>query len=1001
MASAASTDVEASAVAGPPVNNGAPTFQDAISRLQTYWANQGCAVYLPHNTEVGAGTMNPATFLRALGPEPWNVCYPEPSIRPDDSRYGDNPNRVQRHTQFQVILKPDPGNAQELYLGSLEALGIDTRAHDVRFVEDNWESPVLGAWGLGWEVWLDGMEVTQFTYFQQAGSQTLPKVAVEITYGLERIIMNLQNVKHFKDIRYTDALTYGELFMQNEYEMSCFNMDEADVEEHKTRFDLFDKEAKRMLAKRLPVPAYDQLLKSSHAFNVLDARGAVGVTERAALFARMRQLARSCAGLWLDRREELGYPLGVVPDYQVPQPLSGGSPPEGPATFVFEIGTEELPAADVSSAQEQVATAVPLLLAAARLDHGDIHVGATARRVSVVVQQLAPRQHAREDKIRGPPATVAFDADGEPTKAALGFCKKNGIDMANVTREADKKGTEYLYAVVREEGKCAAEVLAAELPALVAKLSFPRSMRWQTEAAFSRPVRWLLAVHGEQLVPVVALGVASSNVTRLLRNALTTEAKIEHADDYAGVLEGATIVTDMQARRAMVLQQAKEAAAAVDGCIPESSQGELLDEITNLVEAPSPVLGTFQPSFLSLPREVLVMVMRKHQRYFPVESASGELMPYFVTVANGAIHPPTVKEGNEAVLQARYEDAKFFYNLDLQKPLADLRPALAGITFETKLGNMLDKSDRTEKLVAPLGALIGCSEDDTAIAKEAAHVARADLASSLVMEFTSLAGVMGKHYAQKEGRSEEVAEAIWEAVLPRSAEDSVPQSPAGQLISMADRLDSLVGLFAVGCAPSAGADPYGLRRVTYGFLQTAVQNNIRMDLPLALKAAAEVQPVEVTEAVLAEAEAFVLRRLEQLLVDAGNSVEAVRAVVSERGSDPALVASTVVALNAELGGARLAKVMTALARPTRLMRGKEGAGAFAELNLDIMLKEEKALYEAYKVGLCLSNLGNVFLCYRCVTRWLDLTATVCASGHQESFHCFNGVDVQCNNMLLQ
>lgn len=243
----------------------APSFQEAIFRLQQFWSSRGCVVWLPHNTEVrapcstmcqedtcshlnsspapqvGAGTMNPATFLRVLGPEPWNVSYPEPSVRPDDSRYGLNPNRVQRHTQFQVILKPDPGNPQELYLQSLEALGIDTRAHDVRFVEDNWESPALGAWGLGWEVWLDGMEVTQFTYFQQCGSQALEVPAVEITYGLERILMALQGVDHFKDIRFADGVTYGELFMQNEYEMSVYNLEAATTGGLRQHFALFEK----------------------------------------------------------------------------------------------------------------------------------------------------------------------------------------------------------------------------------------------------------------------------------------------------------------------------------------------------------------------------------------------------------------------------------------------------------------------------------------------------------------------------------------------------------------------------------------------------------------------------------------------------------------------------------------------------------------------------------------------------------------------------------------
>ena len=282
-----------------------PTFQDAILRLQEYWSARGCAIVLPHNTEVGAGTMNPRR--RCLGPEPWSVCYPEPSVRPDDSRYGENPNRVQKHTQFQVILKPAPENVQEMYLGSLERWA-STQGDDVRFVRQL-ESPVLGSWGLGWEVWMDGMEVTQFTYFQQCGSLKVAPTAVEIACGLERILMALQGVDHFKDIAYNDRMTYGEMRMQEEYEMSVFNLDEASVETHRERFNMADEEAIRMLVTS-SVAACDNLLKASHAFNVLDARGAVGVTERQKLFASMRKLAQETAQLWVARREELGYPLG-------------------------------------------------------------------------------------------------------------------------------------------------------------------------------------------------------------------------------------------------------------------------------------------------------------------------------------------------------------------------------------------------------------------------------------------------------------------------------------------------------------------------------------------------------------------------------------------------------------------------------------------------------------------------------------------------------------------
>ena len=260
--------------------------------LDRFWAQHGCLIWQPYNHQVGAGTMNPATALRVLGPEPWNVAYVEPSIRPDDGRYGENPNRLQQHFQYQVILKPDPGNPQELYLESLQALGLNLAAHDVRFVEDNWESPALGAWGLGWEVWLDGQEITQFTYFQQAGGLVLDPVSVEISYGLERILIALQRVRGFRDIQWSSALTYADVNLQSEQEYSKYYFEVADVERLRTQFDSYESEARTVLAAGLVLPAYDNVLRCSHAFNVLDTRGAVGVTERAQFFKRMRNLTR-------------------------------------------------------------------------------------------------------------------------------------------------------------------------------------------------------------------------------------------------------------------------------------------------------------------------------------------------------------------------------------------------------------------------------------------------------------------------------------------------------------------------------------------------------------------------------------------------------------------------------------------------------------------------------------------------------------------------------------
>jgi len=271
------------------------SFQSIIMTLQDFWAKEGCLIWQPYYTQVGAGTMNPATALRVLGPEPWNVAYVEPSIRPDDGRYGENPNRLQMHYQFQVILKPDPGNPQEIYLHSLEALGIDPRQHDIRFVEDNWESPALGAWGLGWEVWLDGQEITQFTYFQQAGGQVLEPVSVEITYGLERIAIALQRVSSFREIQWNQAFTDGDVNLQAEQEHSKYYFEIADVERLRQMYDLFEAEARACLEQGLVLPAHDYVLKCSHTFNVLDTRGAIGVTERQAFFGRMRELSRRVA----------------------------------------------------------------------------------------------------------------------------------------------------------------------------------------------------------------------------------------------------------------------------------------------------------------------------------------------------------------------------------------------------------------------------------------------------------------------------------------------------------------------------------------------------------------------------------------------------------------------------------------------------------------------------------------------------------------------------------
>ena len=284
-------------------------FQDIIHELNIYWAEQGCVIQQPYDMEVGAGTFHPATLLKALGPEPWKSAYPQPSRRPTDGRYGDNPNRLQHYYQYQVVIKPSPLDVQELYLESLKRFGLDLLEHDIRFVEDDWESPTLGAWGLGWEVWLDGMEITQFTYFQQAGSIDLHPVTAEITYGLERIAMYLQGVNSVYDIKWNDEVTYGQIFHQAEVEFSTFNFEEANVEKMIDFFDTYESEALKLVEKNLILPAYDYCLKCSHTFNLLDARKAISVAERTRYIGRIRNIARKVAEQYVIQREEMGHPL--------------------------------------------------------------------------------------------------------------------------------------------------------------------------------------------------------------------------------------------------------------------------------------------------------------------------------------------------------------------------------------------------------------------------------------------------------------------------------------------------------------------------------------------------------------------------------------------------------------------------------------------------------------------------------------------------------------------
>ncbi len=942
-------------------------FQSMTLALLQFWADRGCLIWQPYYTQVGAGTMNPATFLRVLGPEPWNVVYVEPSVRPDDGRYGENPNRMVQHYQLQVILKPDPGNPQEIYLDSLKSIGIDPRRHDLRFVEDNWESPALGAWGLGWEVWLDGQEITQFTYFQQAGGLNLNPVSVEITYGLDRIAIALQRARGFQEIRWNTvregsplhqpSLTAGDLNLQAEKEHSRYYFDTADIDRLRQMYDLYEIECRDALAQGLVLPAYDYLLKCSHTFNVLDTRGAIGVTERQAYFGRMRDLARKISDAYLEQRQRMEFPWldeAGTRERGIQGAREAGSraeeerhsrvpqPRDTPADFLLEIGTEELPVADLESALEQLRDRVPLLLSDLRLAHGEVHIKGTPRRLVVFVEDLAPRQPDQETMVKGPPASQAFNAAGEPTPAAEGFARSKAVRVQDLeVREIN--GGKYAVAFVREAGSPAGEVLARNLPDLIRSLRFEKPMRWNnSNVAFSRPIRWILALLGDQVVPFEYAGLQSGDYTRGLRFQLPEHLQVVRAEDYFAAMQDQGILVELDRRKERISEQVASLAAEVGG--QAASDPALLLEVADLVEAPDGVRGSFDPDHLALPREVLISVMKKHQRYFPVER-EGALLPYFIAITNGKKDgKDLVIEGNEHVLRARFADAAFFFNEDQKQPLEAYLPRLATLTFQAELGTMLDKTNRLHELVQDLAMQLGFDAETTVVARRAAQLCKADLVTRMVIEMTSLQGVMGRYYALHSGEPEPVATAILEHYLPRTAGDQAPKTLAGLAVGLADRLDTLVGLFAAGLVPSGARDPFGLRRAALGIVGNLIEWDLDFDLRAGLAAAGRHLPIPLTADGVEACLNFIIERLRNYLLERGYRYDVVDAILAAQGANPARAVRGVKALTMWVARADWGSILPAYARCVRITRDQ--AERFA-VDVDLFVEPmEKDLYES-------------------------------------------------------
>lgn len=557
--------------------------------------------------------------------------------------------------------------------------------------------------------------------------------------------------------------------------------------------------------------------------------------------------------------------------------------------LVFEIGTEELPSSACYAAIQQLQVEVPKALKSARLEYGAVAVVATPRRIAVLVSELVERQPDATERHKGPAARAAFEADGNPTKAAQGFARGKGVPVDSLEVVENESGS-YVFATVEIVGSDTLDVLPGILAGLASSIEWPRSMRWGSgETRFSRPVRWLTAIFGTDVVPVRFAGLTAGRLTYGHRFLTPEPIELFSAVEYPVALEKAKVAVDHDTRARMLREGIERVAAANNGRAVVSEK--TFAEVVNLVEWPTVAIGTFDADFLEVPREVLENAMGSHQRYFPLERADGQLDNRFIVAHNGdpARSEPIVR-GHERVIRARLADAAFFYQEDLSTPLEGYLARLDSIVFQERLGTLGDKVGRIERLAGEIAKLVEAPADETARALRAAHLCKADLVTSAVIEFTDLQGTMGRHYAIASGESPEVALAIEEHYRPRGASDSLPATLAGRIVAIADKLDTICGIFAVGMAPTGSADPFALRRNANGILQMALDGTaLSLDEAISSALAGYVRTVEFNaDEIGAQIKAFFITRLESIFRDrqqAYDTVAAVLAVAADRPAD--------------------------------------------------------------------------------------------------------------------
>ncbi len=862
--------------------NPVKSLQQLALQLISYWVERDCVWSQPYDQPMGAGTFHPHTFLRGIGPEPWRSVYVQPCRRPVDGRYGESPYRFQHYYQLQVLLKPAPSDIVDVFLQSLESVGIRLAEHDIGLLEDDWKGPTLGAWGLGWEVRANGQEITQFTYFQQLGGMDVDVVCGEITYGLERLFMYATGAKNGMEIPYNDKFTYGDVFKQNEFEFSRFNFKQADTAELLRLFGTCETEVARLVELNLVLPAYDFVLTASHAFNMLDARGALSAGERQRYIGRVRECARSCAELYRKEREKLGFPmrdrlpsdgrLGIAGAQQLNVTTRPDFDPAAYpdcADLILEFGVEEMPPAFQKTIEAESAKFLDLKKSLIEqfpdpdfqklLTSSIAEISFTQRRIILHWKGLPKQSPGSVRDVWGPAERIAMTQDGATlTPVGEGFCRKNGIDPKKVALR-EKQGTRFLFAQIQDKPVFLPSLILRQFEDWIVALPCPLKMRWlpsDISEAFVRPVRWVLALFGSQVVPFLKtgesaesqkqageatgrFGISTGNLTSGQRIQSPQSKKITSAAEYFDFLGSIGIERRFAARRTRLLEQGQHEVAAVGR--PELSilrDDRLLDKCVGLAETPRAYVGRFSKEHLRLPAPLIASVLRDHMNAFAVTDANGALAEYFVGLANyEPVDPAGMIEAAQQVVEGRLADGTFYFDSDLKTPMSELAAKLDRQVFQEGLGSLSDKQNRIATMVKQLCADSSLQQHER-VAEQAALHCKLDLQTGCVTEFPDeMQGVMGQYLAQTQGLSGlpapeqqgapispellAAARGIGEHYLPLSMEGRLPESVIGTLLSFADKLDTVASLFARGDRVKGNKDPFGIRRNTLSVLRLA------------------------------------------------------------------------------------------------------------------------------------------------------------------------------------